>query len=109
MEIKLPFKLKVKFLYQKENVFEGKAIFHEKEYSINIHAEMNKKTIKAVSRRILRTMMEDEKQLKVLLKTETHGVPERQLDGLLIKIEQQLGRIMVNQNKLILLQDITDE
>ena len=25
------------------------------------------------------------------------------------KIEQQLGRIMVNQNKLILLQDITDE
>jgi hypothetical protein len=70
---------------------------------------MNKKTIKAVSRRILRTMMEDEKQLKVLLKTETHGVPERQLDGLLIKIEQQLGRIMVNQNKLILLQDITDE
>ena len=46
MEIKLPFKLKVKFLYQKENVFEGKAIFHEKEYSINIHAEMNKKTIK---------------------------------------------------------------
>ena len=70
---------------------------------------MNKKTIKAVSRRILRTRMEDEKQLKVLLKTETHGVPERQLDGLLIKIEQQLGRIMVNQNKLILLQDITDE
>jgi len=70
---------------------------------------MNKKTIKAVSRRILKTMMADEKSLRVLLETETHGVPERQLDGLLIKIEQQLGRIMVNQNKLILLQDITDE
>jgi len=70
---------------------------------------MNKKTIKAVSRRILKTMMADEKSLRILLETETDGVPERQLDGLLIKIEQQLGRIMVNQNKLILLQDITDE
>ena len=70
---------------------------------------MNKKTVKAVSRRILKTMMADEKSLKVLLETETDGVPEQQLDGLMIKIEQQLGRIMVNQNKLILLQDITDE
>jgi hypothetical protein len=70
---------------------------------------MNKKTIKSVSRRILQTMMADEKSLRILLETETEGVPERQLDGLMIKIEQQLGRIMVNQNKLILLQDITDE
>ena len=69
---------------------------------------MNKKTVKAVSRRILKTMMADEKSLKVLLETETDGIPEQQLDGLMIKIEQQLGRIMVNQNKL-LLQDITDE
>ena len=70
---------------------------------------MNKKTVKAVSRRILKTMMADEKSLRVLLETETDDVPEEQLDGLMIKIEQQLGRIMVNQNKLILLQDITDE
>ena len=70
---------------------------------------MNKKTIKAVSRRILKTMMADEKQLRLLLETETEGVPDRQLDGLMVKIEQQLSRIMVNQNKLILLQDITDE
>ncbi len=70
---------------------------------------MNKKTIKAVSRRILRAMKADEDQLRLLLNTETEGVPERQLDGLMIKIEQQLGRIMVNQNKLLLLQDITDE
>ena len=70
---------------------------------------MNKKTVKAVSRRILKTMMADEKSLKILLETETDGVPEEQLDGLMIKIEQQLGRIMVNQNKLILLQDITEE
>ena len=70
---------------------------------------MNKKTIKSVSRRILQTMMADEKSLRILLETETEGVPERQLDGLMVKIEQQLGRIMVNQNKLILLQDITDQ
>ena len=70
---------------------------------------MNKKTVKAVSRRILKTMMADEKSLKILLETETDGIPDQQLDGLMIKIEQQLGRIMVNQNKLILLQDITEE
>jgi hypothetical protein len=70
---------------------------------------MNKKTIKAVSRRILQTMKADEDQLRLLLNTETEGVPERQLDGLIVKIEQQLGRIMVNQNKFLLLQDIADE
>ena len=70
---------------------------------------MNNKTIKAVERRMLKTMMEDETQLKGLLETETNGVPERQLDGLMVKIEQLLGRIMVNQNKLMLLQDIKDE
>ena len=68
---------------------------------------MNNKTIKAIEKRILKTMMEDEKKLRELLETETNGVPERQLDGLMIKIEQFLGRIMVNQNKLMLLQDIT--
>ena len=70
---------------------------------------MNKETVKAVSRKILQTMKEDEDLLKVLLATETNGVPEKQLEGLIIKIEQQLGRVMVNQNKLMLLQDITDQ
>ena len=67
---------------------------------------MNNKTIKSVERRLLKKMMEDEKELKVLLDTETDGVPDEQLDGLMVKIEQLLGRIMVNQNKLMLLQDI---
>ena len=67
---------------------------------------MNKRTIKSVERRMLKTMMEDEKELRVLLETETNGVPERQLDGLMVKIEQLLGRIMVNQNKLMLLQEL---
>ena len=67
---------------------------------------MNKRTIKAVERRLLKRMMEDEKELRVLLNTETDGIPEQQLDGLMVKIEQLLGRIMVNQNKLMLLQDM---
>ena len=67
---------------------------------------MNNKTIKSVERRLLKKMMEDEKELKVLLDTETDGVPDEQLDGLMVKIEQLLGRIMVNQNKLMLLQDL---
>ena len=70
---------------------------------------MNNKTIKAVEKRILKTMMEDEKKLKDLLNTETNGVPDEQLDGLMIKIEQLLGRIMVNQNKIMLLQSVTEE
>ena len=67
---------------------------------------MNNKTIKAVERRLLKSMREDEIQLKLLLGTETDDVPDRQLDGLMVKIEQLLGRIMVNQNKLMLLQDL---
>jgi len=67
---------------------------------------MNKKIIKAINRRLLKAMMEDEKELRMLLETETNGVPDRQLDGLMIKVEQLLGRIMVNQNKLMLIQDL---
>ena len=51
---------------------------------------MNKRTIKSVERRILKTMMEDEKDLKRMLETETEGVSDRQLDGLFIRIEQIL-------------------
>ena len=67
---------------------------------------MNKKTIKFVEKQILRTMMKDEKALRELLEVETDGTPGTQLDGLMIRIEQLLGRISLNQNKLMLLQDI---
>ena len=70
---------------------------------------MNKETIQRVEKRILKEMQVDETQLKRLLSTETNNVPEEQLDGLFVKIQQLLGRVMVNQNKLMLLQDITDE
>jgi len=70
---------------------------------------MNNKIIKTVTNRILRTMMVEEKELRALLETETNGVPDRQLDGLFVKIEQLLARISNNQNKIILLQDLKDE
>ena len=53
--------------------------------------------------------MVEEKELRALLSTETNGVPDRQLDGLFVKIEQLLTRISNNQNKIILLQDLKDE
>ena len=68
---------------------------------------MNKKLAKDVERHILESMMKDEKALKELLKVETDGIPYEQLDGLMVKIEQLLGRISTNQNKIILLQDLT--
>jgi len=67
---------------------------------------MNKRTVKDVERRILRRMMKDEKALRELLDVETGETPYAQLDGLMIRIEQLLGRISLNQNKLMLLQDI---
>ena len=70
---------------------------------------MNKRTIKSVERRILKTMMEDEKDLKRMLETETEGISDRQLDGLFIRIEQILGRLTNNQNKIMLIQDLKEE
>ena len=67
---------------------------------------MNKRTVKSVERRLLKSMREDEIQLKLLLGTETDGIPEEKLDGLMVKIEQLLGKIMVNQNKIMLLQEL---
>ena len=46
MELKIPFKLRVKYLNLNDDHFEGKAIFHENEYKVNIHAEVGKKRIK---------------------------------------------------------------
>ena len=46
MELKLPFKLKIKYLNANEDSFQGKAVFHEKEHPIKIHAENNEKIIK---------------------------------------------------------------
>ena len=67
---------------------------------------MNKKIVKNVEKHILEAMMKDEKALQELLKVEIDGIPYEQLDGLMVKIEQLLGRISTNQNKIMLLQEI---
>ncbi|MDC0171449.1 hypothetical protein OAK02_01320 [Candidatus Nitrosopelagicus sp.] len=46
MKLKLPFKLNIKYLNANEDSFQGKAVFHEKEHPIKIHAENNEKIIK---------------------------------------------------------------
>ena len=67
---------------------------------------MNKRTVKDVERRLLRIMMKDEKALRELLDVETNGTPYAQLDGLMIRIEQLLGKVVINQNKIMLLQEL---
>ena len=46
MELKIPFKLRVKYLNLNKEHFEGKALFHENEYKIDIHAQVDKRKIK---------------------------------------------------------------
>ena len=46
MDLKLPFKLKIKYLTKNKNNFEGAAMFHNKKYSVSIHAQKNEKIIK---------------------------------------------------------------
>ena len=70
---------------------------------------MKQKLIELTEKRILREMYEDEKELKSMLSMETADVPEAQLDGLLVKIQQLLGKVATNQGKIILLQDITED
>ena len=70
---------------------------------------MKQKLIELTEKRILREMYEDERELKSMLSMETADVPEEQLDGLLVKIQQLLGKVATNQNKIILLQDITED
>ena len=70
---------------------------------------MKQKLIELTEKRILREMYEDEKELKSMLSMETADVPEAQLDGLLVKIQQLLGKVATNQGKIILLQDITND
>ena len=46
MDAKLPLKLKIKYLNAIEDSFSGKAVFHDKNHTINIHGQSNGKIIK---------------------------------------------------------------
>ena len=44
-----------------------------------------------------------------MLDIDTGDVPPEQLDALLVRIQQLLGKVATNQDKVIMLQDITDD
>ena len=46
MQLKLPFKLKILYLTQDENTFQGKAVFHEKDYPMSVNSNKEEKTIR---------------------------------------------------------------
>ena len=46
MELKLPLKVRIKYLLSHDQCFEGKTEFHNKEYKINIQAQDDEKVLK---------------------------------------------------------------
>ena len=48
MDLKIPFKVKVKYLLNHEDHFEGKAVFHGNEYSLIIEAQTEQKIMESV-------------------------------------------------------------
>ena len=70
---------------------------------------MKQKLIDLTEKRILKEMYEDESLLKKMLDVDTGDVPPEQLDALLVRIRQLLGKVATNQDKIIMLQDITDD
>ena len=70
---------------------------------------MKQKIIDLVEKKILAEMYVDEKSLKTMLDIETGDVRAEQLDALLVRIQQLLGKVAINQDKIILLQDITND
>ena len=49
MKLKLPFKLKVDNIIKNGSSFEGKIVFHDEEYHVNINTQKNEKTAGAES------------------------------------------------------------
>ena len=70
---------------------------------------MKQKLIDLTEKKILKEMYEDEGLLKKMLDVDTGDVPPEQLDALLGRIQQLLGKVATNQDKIIMLQDITDD
>jgi len=46
MNLRLPFKLKVDNIIKNGSSFEGKIVFHDKEYHVNINTQKNEKTLR---------------------------------------------------------------
>ena len=78
MELKLPFKLRVKYLNANEGGFQGKAVFHDIEYTINIHGQANEKIIKAITQ----VMGRDEETVSLVQYQKCEGTIEGWLRAL---------------------------
>ena len=70
---------------------------------------MNKTTVKRVIDRQFNLIIDEQKQLKKVLKMETNDEhPEALFSGLYTKVEKHLHTIVDAQNKIVLLQNIID-
>ena len=72
MLLKLPFKLKLIQLVKKENIIQGKAVFHEEDYHIGINANSNKKAADFVISKI-HAAVKDPEVADLLSPTNTIG------------------------------------
>ena len=70
---------------------------------------MNQTTIKRVIKRQFNAIIDEEKKLRRVLEMETNDEhPEALFSGLYTKAEKHLHAIVDAQNKIVLLQNITD-
>ena len=70
---------------------------------------MNKTTIKRVIDRQFNLIIDEDKKLRIVLEMETNDEhPEALFSGLYTKAEKHLHAIVDAQNKIVLLQNITD-
>lgn len=70
---------------------------------------MNREIIEAVSKRQFKEMMEAEKELKKYLNADTGGRPQEAQKGVFIRIEGILTNMVRCQDRIMLLQQLTEE
>ena len=70
---------------------------------------MNREIIEAVSKRQFKEMMEAEKELKKYLNADTGGRPQEAQKGIFIRIEGILTNMVRCQDRIMLLQQLTEE
>ena len=70
---------------------------------------MDREIIEQVSKKQFTEMMESEKELKRYLNADTSGRPPGTEEGLIVRIEGILTSMSRCQDRIILLQQLTDE
>jgi len=70
---------------------------------------MNKEIIDGVNKQQFKMMMEAEKEIKRCLSADTGNRPQATLNGLYTRIDGLLGNMKRCQDKIMLMQQITEE